>query len=357
MPIHYISPYPKGEEFRRRAMQSHGRNTWKQPEPPPPQKPKQWFVLGIEVDYNTYREYNYEKSWPIDGDVLKGIPCALWSLENWATDEHAKDCPIEAENARKILDSIRTEIQRKEQERMKKIKDASDFMEDLKKIYTESREAYEALQSKGDLAKKAMDQAYKEWKDPSCDNKQLAELRYNVARGEYTLAENARREEYKSIIATHEQKVAELRTQFADYLDERYSASPEALDSATMQFLNSGICKASELAKLVDRHAGNPTMLRIIGSYADKMLDDKRLSHDDHTMCTLVKQKTLAAQNGNRELALFDSAVSAAKYGLQSNSVVADRMNKHISEWFDDFREQMENLPNVPTDALGADTE
>lgn len=354
MPEKYISPWSRSEAQRRRASVA-GRNTWKQPEPPPKPKPRQYFILGMEVDYNTYREYNFEKTWTIDGDVLKGFTTTLWTLEHYATEEHAKDYPIEAANARKILDQIREEItatmNRKDDENMSKPKIAADFIAALNDIYTESRGIYDGLQDAVNKAKVKMDRAKEEMKNPAY-NREITEAQYAIAHGEYQLAESERRNGCRAMQEEHAKKVAELRGQFATYLNDHYSASPDKLDAATMQLLNSGICTPSELSRLVDRHADNPTMLRIIGNYARNMRSEKAksMSYDDVNICALVANAALAAKDGSRELAIFDSAVSAAAYGLGSDYDHATRMHSHVSGWLDDFKNQIENLPNMPAE-------
>ena len=202
-----------------------GRNTWKKPEPPPKPKTRQYFILGMEVDYNTYREYSYEKKWTIDGDVLKGFTVTLWSLEHYATEEHAKDYPIEAANARKILDQIRAEITSKGENTVKNPETAADYISALNDIYLESRSAYDTLHKKEEAAKVKMDQAYDDMRDPACSNRQMAEALYTVAKGEHQLAEEERRNEYSKLMKAHQVKVDELRTKFADHLGDRYAAS------------------------------------------------------------------------------------------------------------------------------------
>lgn len=352
MPQKYNSPWPKADAQRRQAMTS-GRNIWKQPEPPLKPNPRQYFILGMEVDYNTYREYNFQKTWTIDGDVLKGFTASLWTLEHYATDEHAKDYPIETANARKILDQIREEINTitgKDDKNMKTPRTAADFIDALNDIYTESRNAYAILQDKVDKAAAKMERAREELRDPSCKDKQMAQLRFDIAQGEYKIAEDARRGEYVAMVAGHEKKVSELRAKFAAHLDEHYAASPDKLDTATMQLLDSGICTPVELARLVDRHQGNPTMLRIVGEYARKIREDNRrnMSHDDQVICTKVANAGFSAKDGSRELAIFDSAVSAANYGLGKDYKHATRMDSYMGGWFEDLKQNMNNLPVIP---------
>ena len=329
------------------------RKTWA-PAPQQPPKPKQYFVLGMEVDHNTYREYNYEKTWTIDGDVLKGFTVTLWTLEHYATEEHAKDYPIEAANARKILDQIRDEItviiNRKDNKNMTEPKNSRDFIKALQDIYTESRAAYAALQGKVDAAEVKMNRAYDAMRDPACKNKELAAAQYDVAKSEHKVATFARNGDYRNMIEDHEKRVKELRDQFTVYLDEHYAASPDKLDAATMQLLNSGICTAAELARLAERHADNPTMLRIVGSYAKQKKEEKHISSDDRMRYATVQQIAAAAKDGSRELAIFDSAVSAAAYGLGEDYEHATRMHSHIPEWLEGFGEQIQNLPVTPAE-------
>lgn len=330
-------------------LTNKGWNTWKQPEPPPKPKPKQYFVLGVEVDYNTYREYTFEKSWTIDGDVLKGFTYALWTLEHYATDEHAKEYPIEAANARKILDQIREEITTitgKDDKAMSNPKTASDFLRELQAIYTETRSQYTTLNESVVKAEKQLERA----QEKARGGDSIAQARLEVARADLREAQDACRTEYGKMMNDYNARIKELRGQFADHLNKHYAASPDKLDAATMQLLGSGICTPSELAQLAERHKDNPTMLRVIASHAEKITDERNQSREDYMTCRGIAFKAAAAKDGSRELAIFDSAVSAAERGVQRDATVANRMHEHIVGWFDDFRNQMDDVPNAPAE-------
>ena len=347
MPQKYISPWPAADAQRRRAM-STSRNTWKQPEPPPKPKPRQYFILGMEVDYNTYREYNYEKTWTIDGDVIQGYTATLWSLEHWATDEHAKDYPIEADNARKILDQIREEITNitgKDDKNMNTPRTAADFIDALNNIYTETRSQYATLNDGVVKAEKQLERA----QEKARGGDSIAQARLEVARADLREAQDACRIEYNKMMNGYNARVKELRGQFSDHLNKHYAASPDKLDAATMQLLGSGICSPDELFSLVERHKDSPTMVRIIGSYADKMIENRK-NMDPGQINTLqaVRNYAAVAKNGNREMAIFDSAVSATQYGLGNDYNHATRMDSHMGGWFDDFKQNLNNLPIIP---------
>ena len=349
MPQKYISPWPAADAQRRRAM-STSRNTWKQPEPPPKPKPRQYFILGMEVDYNTYREYNYEKTWTIDGDVIQGYTATLWSLEHWATDEHAKDYPIEADNARKILDQIREEITNitgKDDKNMNTPRTAADFIDALNNIYTEARSQYATLNDGVVKAEKQLERA----QEKARAGDQIAQARLEVARADLREAQDACRIEYGKMMNGYNARINELRGQFADHLNKHYAASPDKLDTATMQLLDSGICSPDELFSLVERHKDCPTMVRIIGSYADKMIENrKKMRKDEVNALLAVRSYAAAAKNGAREMEIFDTAVSAAAYGLGKDYPHATRMHSHVDGWFHDFKNQIVNLPVAPTE-------
>lgn len=341
MPATYRKHGLSSADYKRRSWMS---------EPPPKPKPKQYFILGMEVDYNTYREYNYEKKWTLDGDVLKGYSASLWSLECWATDEHAKDYPIEAANARKILDQIREEIATisgKEDKNMNEPKTAVGFIAALNDIYTETRNQYTAINDGVVKAEKQLERAQE--KARGGDN--IAQARLEVARADLREAQDACHTEYLKMMDGYNARVKELRGQLADHLNKHYAASPDKLDTATMQLLGSGICTPDELVSLVERHKDCPTMVRIIGSYADKMIQDRgKMRREEVTALQTVRGYATAAKNGDRELAIFDSAVSAAAYGLGKDYPHATRMHGYVSDWMDGFKDQITNLPVTPAE-------
>ena len=91
-------------------------------------------------------------------------------------------------------------------------------------------------------------------------------------------------------------------------------------------------------------------MVRIIGSHAERMDREpgKMMSAEQRKAIISVKQAASVAKNGDREMQIFDSAVSVAGYGLGKDPVHASRMDAHISGWFDDYADRMNNLPLVP---------
>lgn len=341
-------PAKYSHRYTHEQITNTGPNTWMKKEPP---KTVERRIFGYDVDYATFKKYNHQ-------NYLIGFTFYdLAGVERWATDpDRAVKFPERAAEARQIMNQIVAEITGKDMKNMKTPRTSADFIDALAKIYTECRTAYEAQQNKLTQARDWMEATQKDAHAINCPNRQIAELRYQAAKAEYQLAEDDTRKEVAAIQDDFSAKVRELREQFESYLDEHYSASPDKLDTATMQLLNSGICTASELARLAERHKDNPTMLRMVAAQAEKITDERNQSRADYLTCRKVAFVAAAAKDGGREMNIFDSAVSAAERGLQQDSTVAGRMHNHIVGWFDSFRAQMDDVPNAPAEtAVGAD--
>lgn len=313
--------------------------------PARPQKPKpvECAIMGIPVDPATYKKYSSQTY------TVCFVYSSLEQVEKWATDpERARKHPDAAAEANRILQGIITEIKGKEDKPMTTPKTAADFIDALNDIFTESRNAYTTLQSEVDKATAKLEQARANMKNSDC-NQAVAEAQLTIAKGELQLAESNRRTAYQDMLSNHKKKVAELRERFAAHLEEHYSASPDKLDNATMQLLGTGICTPSELSRLVDRHQGNPTMLRILGGHARKLRDsDRNMSAENRAICSAVAAAGYSAKDGSRELEIFDTAVSTLDYGLDRNAEHAARMAAHVPEWMDGYKAKMDNLPVIP---------
>ena len=329
------------EEIRRR----NSRNTWQKPETAP--NSQKYYILGIEVGRETYWKYEKQR-YPLMHDVLGEVPTSLLMVQEYATDEHAKEYPIEAAAARKILDQIREEIAtitRKDDKAMSNPKTASDFLRELLAIYTETRSQYTTLNESVVKAEKQLERA----QEKAIGGDSIAQARLEVARADLREAQDAARIEYGKMMNDYNARVKELRGQFADHLNKHYAASPDKLDTATMQLLGSGICSPDELFSLVERHKNCPTMVRIIGSYADKMIQNRgNMQPGEVNTLQAVRNYAAVAKSGDREMEIFDTAVSTAVYGLGKDYNHATRMDSRVREWFTGYADKLDNLPVVP---------
>lgn len=295
-------------------------------------------IFGHHVSSDTYLKYS-QRNYSLGDFLLHDLD----SVERWATSaELAGRNPKVAAEAKRIMEQITAEITRKDVNDMKKPRTTSDYIDALSKLYDEARGAYTDLQNGLESARAKMERA----RDDSEGAGQVEKARYSIAAAELTIAENNRTSECKQIMDTFGRKVKALRSEFETQLEDFYAASPDKLDTATLQLLNSGICTPSDLERLSTRHGDNPTMLRIIGSHANNMLADRnrKPSTEDFNHLELVSRRARAVRDGRRELAIFDSAVESAGHGLVDNPRVAARMHDHMQAWFDGYRQQMANL-------------
>lgn len=303
---------------------------------------KEYEIFGIAVDAATYKKYNGAVY-----DIGDGAMRDLRGVQLWATGSELNEhFPDESRKARQIMNQIIAEITGKEEKTMNTPKKSVEFIAALEELYNKSRAAYSAEEKKLTTAKANMDRCEEAKTKKPGDP--IVCAKYDVARGEHLIAQDNFRKAIRKVQDAHNMEVKELRGNFAAFLDERYAANPDALDTGTMALLNSGICSPAELLKLAERHANNPTMLRIVSGHAEKMRNRKSQSDNDYMLCTQVAMMASTAKNGNRELAIFDSADGAAERGIQTDAGAAGRMHNHITGWFADFKTQIENLPYAP---------
>lgn len=84
----------------------------------------------------------------------------------------------------------------------------------------------------------------------------------------------------KQGIVTLNNELAKLRTDLQRELAKDNRADPEAVDTATMDLLKSGILNCDDYIGLFERHSGNRTMQRLIKSYAMTAADNMHNTDD-----------------------------------------------------------------------------
>ena len=72
-----------------------------------------------------------------------------------------------------------------------------------------------------------------------------------------------------------ERELAGIRAELAEAVGDAFAADPAALDGATLELLKSGIMAPGEYQRLLNKaiDGGNPTMVRMIASYAEREAD------------------------------------------------------------------------------------
>lgn len=104
-----------------------------------------------------------------------------------------------------------------------------------------------------------------------------------------------------------------IRGELAESLGRAFTANPEDIDPNTMELLRSGILTPAEYVKLANGaiSSGNNTMLRLIGSYAEKYGNENReaLSLDERGALYGVASRAKGS-TGAAELGTFDNLVN-----------------------------------------------
>lgn len=88
---------------------------------------------------------------------------------------------------------------------------------------------------------------------------------------------------------------AELRAGLQKELRADGAASPDAIDGNALELLKSGIMTPDDYYALLDKYDNNPTMLRMIGKYAQDAADDMT---DDRAARGALLQVSQACKDG-----------------------------------------------------------
>lgn len=115
----------------------------------------------------------------------------------------------------------------------------------------------------------------------------------------------------KTAFEGHKSEIAALRKELVSELDDHYAADPAALDSATLELLKSGVLKANEYGKLMDKAQsdGNYTMARMIAKYAGDAAEQRGSKYgqnDEQARVLRGISYTANQNNGNETLQAFD---------------------------------------------------
>lgn len=124
-----------------------------------------------------------------------------------------------------------------------------------------------------------------------------------------TAKENFKRA--KDEFSSHNSEIAALRKQLVADLDANFAADPAALDSNAIELLRSGILKASEYQRMMDKaqRDGNFTMARMVARYAgDAAISAGKQYGENDTRARELRAIAYKADenNGNNTLQAFD---------------------------------------------------
>lgn len=135
-------------------------------------------------------------------------------------------------------------------------------------------------------------------------------------------------------------QLAAIRKELDAAVAAEYRVNPEQIDSGLLELLKSGIMKADEYADQLAKaqNAGNVTMARLIGKYAQDAADATaaKYGQNDHaaqTLRAIVYQSRNST--GSAYLEAYDVMADVVKRGLNNPGMI-DYYNNEIAAKIDD---------------------
>ena len=123
-----------------------------------------------------------------------------------------------------------------------------------------------------------------------------------------------------------EKQADEIRNEYEEHLADEFVVDSTQVDQNTVMLLNSGILKTNDYVSLYEKaeESGNITMMRVIGSAADKAADIARGNGSirDTVILHQIAMRSREAA-GDKKLKTFDSCVIGFKQYM-NNPVLID---------------------------------
>lgn len=113
-----------------------------------------------------------------------------------------------------------------------------------------------------------------------------------------------------------------IRLELEKAIDTAATVDPGQVDTAAVALLDSGICTATDLEKLMDDagRAGNNTMIRLIAAHAEKLAVVSE-SQPDRVRLTALAQRT-PAREGAALLAAFDGLTDVFQRTVNNTAMI-----------------------------------
>ena len=304
-----------------------------------------YHIYGHEVDKETYEKYANMK-FDINGQLKDLNVVKFWAHSK----EIAEYCPEDAEAARAIYNEILHDIGAEDDAPapIKKAKSFRGYVEKLNDVYKKYRDEYTSLQNAWNIA----DAEYK----AAMSETGISEADALIAKGNYAQAEKTLSDSVKSVQSRCEEDIRELRKQFEEFAQSVYRATPNKMDTAAMQLINSGVMTVSDLEFMAEEQRHSPTMLKIIAQHAKKMAAELNNSknYSAAKQANALAYKLEAVGDYNVALGGFDALVPLATGGLRANSAEANTYNEYWNTNFEKVCENYDSFWIQPREETGA---
>ena len=304
-------------------------------------KRKKFFVLGVEVDEATHKDYMGRKF------PFKGSDISLSTLHLYATDGGiARDLPDVHREAKQMVEQIKAEITGYSRPAGFKV-----FLEELNAAHKEAVAEFNRIHGALAIADKELERAR--------NDKDAPAYMLDIAKGDHARAMMEFEQSKNRPAEIMQEKAKEIRGRMAAYVGKVYRANPDAVDASTMRLLESGIVTAAELEGLSERFRDNPTMLRLMAAHAKKEVAKSRESGGDRgadAKWTALAALLGTASDSNRAMEGFDALVEQSVRSMSRRSFSdypADAMRGKV---FDDSYSRVlaayDNFLIQPTEAV-----
>ena len=145
----------------------------------------------------------------------------------------------------------------------------------------------------------------------------------------------------KRVFENSGRQLSEIRSELESAINEAYMADPAQLDGNTLELLKSGVLKSSEYSKLLNdaRTTNNPTMVRMIGKYADNAAKSRSIDYgqnDSEAAALRMVAHNSKTYTGADRLEAFDTMVSVDNR-CTKNPAMIDKWDFLLSETIEKF--------------------
>ena len=215
-----------------------------------------------------------------------------------------------------------------------------EYLKDIENIYKADRSERERIDMALNGAKAEFDAAAKDHG--------MSESGHLLAKAEFIKAQEKYESDTRALAEKFDASIGRIREAILEHINELYAASPDKIDDKTMQFLNAGFATPAELAALWDKNKSNPTMQRVIGSYASRNIaeyDESDKKGRAILICLESESKKLAGTRaGENEMSIFNGACEFAKRAITGR---ADSAKGFASSWDKTFSEYVDKMQAV----------
>ena len=132
------------------------------------------------------------------------------------------------------------------------------------------------------------------------------------AKADMMEAEKGLRDTRNSVWAAYDTQVQAIRRDLEQDVRTSYAASPDAIDTNTIELLKSGVMGADDYYSLVDKFDNNQTMLRLIAKYAKEAAAEA--NKDSQTRMALNVLCSEIGDGKNKTMRAFDDLCQMSKY-------------------------------------------